>query len=66
MNSTPPAAISQTSLPSHTGPIAARTIRRSSSVRDDEPVDDADAEVKAVEDGVDGEHPRDDREPGLP
>src|SRR3954447_25599378 len=33
MKSTPPAAMSQTSLPSQTGPIAARTVRRSSSVR---------------------------------
>ncbi len=33
MNKTPPAAISQTSLPSQTGPMAASTVRRSWSVR---------------------------------
>ena len=31
MNSTPPAAISQTSLPSQNGPMAAKTVRRSAS-----------------------------------
>ncbi len=55
-----PATISQTSLPSHTGPIALIATRRSSSFVPDEVVQHADAEVEALEEQKaapqDGEH----------
>ena len=63
MNKTPPAAISQTSLPSQTGPIAASTVRRSLVGAGDEAMHNAGAEVEAVQHDIGGEHRRDDREP---
>ena len=54
---------SHTSLPSHTGPIALRKTRRSSSLPHDQQVQHADAEVEAVEDDVAGEQDAHEGEP---
>ena len=56
-----PATTSHTSLPSQIGPIELTTMRRSTSVRPDERVQHADAEVEAFEDEeADPEDPDDD------
>ena len=52
----PPAASSQTSLPSHTGPMVAITARRSASVRATPRCKMPDAEIEAVEHDVDRQH----------
>ena len=58
----PPKVTSQTSLPSQIGPIELRMMRRSSSVLADG-LQDADAEVEAIEDGVAGEEYAEQDEP---
>ena len=55
--------MSHTSLPSQTGPMAAMTARRSRRVLPTGEVDDADAEVEAVEHRPRGEHRGDDEVP---
>ena len=55
--------MSQTSLPSQTGPMAFMTPRRSVVVPGDEEMDDPRPEVEAVEDRVADEEQADEQEP---
>ena len=58
-----PATISQTSLPSHTGPMVLIATRRSTLVAADDAVQHADAEVEALEHEEAGPEDGDDDEP---
>ena len=62
-NMAAPATISQTSLPSHSGPIVLMAARRPASSRPTSAVQHADAEVEALQDEEAGPQDRDDDEP---
>ena len=62
-NMAAPATISQTSLPSHSGPIVLIAARRPASSRPTSAVQHADAEVEPLQDEEPGPQDRDDDEP---
>ena len=62
-NMAAPATISQTSLPSHSGPIVLIAARRPGVVSADDAVQHADAEVEPLQDEEPGPQHRDEDEP---